>query len=49
MQSASDSCVIAVDRGGLGCLNSNSASISGDSARVRLPRGTAAGWTSIER
>ncbi|QHP73050.1 transposase [Bradyrhizobium sp. LCT2] len=32
-----------VMRAGPGCLNSNSASISGVSARVRLPRGTAAG------
>ncbi|MEY9126159.1 hypothetical protein ABH994_006409 [Bradyrhizobium yuanmingense] len=33
----------AQERAGPGCLNSNSASISGVSARVRLPRGTAAG------
>src|SRR4051812_4429479 len=31
------------DRGGLGCLNSFSASISGPSAAVRLPSGVAAG------
>ena len=30
-------------RGGLGCLNSFSASISGASAAVRLPSGVAAG------
>ena len=30
-------------RAGLGCLNSNSASISGASSKVRLPRGTTAG------
>ena len=33
----------AVKRGGPGCLNSLSASISGASARVRLPCGLAAG------
>ena len=31
------------NRGGLGCLNSFSASISGASAAVRLPSGVAAG------
>ena len=31
------------DRGGLGCLNRFSASISGASAGVRLPSGAAAG------
>src|SRR6202021_2628753 len=31
-------------RGGPGCLNRFSASISGASARVRLPSGVAAGW-----
>jgi len=31
-----------IDRGGPGCLNSFSASISGASAGVRLPRGGAA-------
>ena len=31
------------ERGGLGCLNSFSASISGASAAVRLPSGVAAG------
>ena len=33
----------AVERGGPGCLNRFSASISGASARVRLPSGVAAG------
>jgi hypothetical protein len=34
---------IVVDRGGPGCLNRFSASISGASAGVRLPSGVAAG------